>query len=162
MKPLLRVFLLTFVIINSFAAPRIAMAVLPGEMLDDPILEARARSISLGLRCLVCRNQSIDDSNASLARDLRILLRERISNGDSDEAAINYLVDRYGAYILLKPPVTSQTLLLWIGPLLLLLSAIIGFAVMFRKKSHDSVSKITALTREERKILNAVIKREDI
>ena len=97
------------------------LAVQPDEILDDPVLEARARELSKGLRCLVCRNESIDDSNAGLARDLRLLVRERLVAGDSNEAAIDYIVDRYGEYVLLKPTNNGSNMLLWIaGPLMLL------------------------------------------
>lgn len=93
-----------------------AHAVEPGEMLANPALESRAREISSGLRCLVCQNQSIDDSEAPLAHDLRVLVRERISAGDSDAQVRDYLVARYGPYILLKPPVSLATILLWLTP----------------------------------------------
>ncbi|HRX04273.1 MAG TPA: cytochrome c-type biogenesis protein CcmH, partial [Anaerolineae bacterium] len=89
---------------------------MPDEVLADPALEARARTLSQDLRCLVCQNQSIDDSNAPLARDLRIIVRERLSAGDTDKQVIDYLVTRYGNYVLLKPPLQADTLLLWIGP----------------------------------------------
>jgi len=99
-------------------------AVQPDEVLDDPALEARARELSQGLRCLVCRNESIDESNASLARDLRILLRERLVAGDSDEEAVDFIVDRYGEYVLLNPQATGANWLLWgAGPLMLLLAS---------------------------------------
>lgn len=98
-----------------------AAAVQPDEVLDDPALEARARALSENVRCLVCRNESIDESNADLARDLRLLVRERLVAGDSDAEVIDYLVDRYGEYVLLNPPATGSTLLLWGAPLLLLL-----------------------------------------
>jgi len=97
-----------------------AGAVQPGEQLADPALEARARDISAGLRCLVCQNQSIDDSDAPLARDLRLLVRERIAAGDSDPEVQEYLVARYGDFILLQPPVRAGTLLLWLTPVLVL------------------------------------------
>ncbi len=100
-----------------------ALAVEPDEILDDPALEARARKISAGLRCLVCQNQSIDDSNAPLAKDLRILVRERLKAGDSDDQVIAFIVDRYGEFVLLRPPFGLHTLLLWLGPLLLLVLA---------------------------------------
>lgn len=103
-----------------------SLAVMPDEMLADPGLEARARKLSTELRCVVCQNQSIDDSNAPLAHDLRVLLRERLSAGDSDRQAIDYLVARYGNFVLLKPPMQLNTLLLWIGPLLILIVAAIG------------------------------------
>ena len=89
-------------------------------MLADPVLEERARGIGKILRCLVCQNQSIDDSNADLARDLRVLVRRRLVAGDSDEQAVKFIVDRYGDFVLLKPPLRSDTLLLWFGPALLL------------------------------------------
>src|SRR5579859_3377583 len=98
-----------------------AWAVQPDEMLADPKLEARARAISRDLRCLVCQNQSIDDSDAELARDLRLLLRERLKAGDSDQQARQFLVDRYGDYVLLKPPFKTATLALWLGTPVLLL-----------------------------------------
>ncbi len=97
------------------------VALSPDEILPDPVLEQRARDISTGLRCLVCQNQSIDDSDADLARDLRILVRERLVAGDSDEAVRQFLVDRYGEYVLLNPRLNNHTILLWIaGPALLL------------------------------------------
>ena len=98
-------------------------ALQPDEVLKDPALEARARGLSAELRCLVCQNQSIDDSDAPLAKDLRILVRERLTAGDSDEAVLAYIVQRYGDFVLLKPPVNSHTLLLWLAPLMVLLGA---------------------------------------
>ena len=97
-----------------------AHAVQPGEMLQDPKLEARARELSAGLRCLVCQNQSIDDSDAPLAKDLRLLVRERLKAGESDAAVTAYIVDRYGEYVLLRPPFAWHTLLLWLLPALVL------------------------------------------
>jgi len=104
-----------------------ALAVQPDEVLADPALEARARALSAELRCMVCQNQSIDDSDAPLARDLRILLRERLSAGDSDGAVVDFLVDRYGEFILLKPRLTWRTLLLWAAaPGVLAVAAIVA------------------------------------
>jgi cytochrome c-type biogenesis protein CcmH len=100
-----------------------AQAVQPNEVLKDPVLEKRARNLSTGLRCLVCQNESIDDSNAPLARDLRLLVRERLQSGDSDQQIIDFLVARYGQYVLLKPPFQAQTLLLYATPFLVLLMA---------------------------------------
>jgi cytochrome c-type biogenesis protein CcmH len=100
------------------------MALSPKEILDDPVLEQRARDISAGLRCLVCQNQSIDDSDADLAKDLRVLVRERLVAGDSDEAVRQYLVDRYGEYVLLNPRVNNHTILLWIAAPVLLLGGL--------------------------------------
>lgn len=101
--------------------PLTSLAVMPGEALDDPKLEERARGITKNLRCLVCQNQSIDDSNAGLAKDLRVLVRERISQGDSDDQVLDFVVDRYGDFVLLTPPFKVQTILLWSSPLILLL-----------------------------------------
>lgn len=97
-----------------------AHAVEPGEMLKDPVLEARARTLSEGLRCLVCQNESIDESHADLARDIRLLVRQRLSAGDTNDQVRDYLVARYGQFILLKPPFELQTLLLWGTPLIVL------------------------------------------
>ncbi|MBV0911552.1 cytochrome c-type biogenesis protein [Anianabacter salinae] len=113
-----------------------AMAVQPDEVLDDPALEARARDISSGLRCLVCRNESIDESNADLARDLRLLVRERLVTGDSDEQVVEFIVDRYGEYVLLNPTATGSNLVLWgAGPVLFLVALGIG-AVYVRRRSR--------------------------
>ncbi len=103
---------------GGWASPRLqpAFAVKPDEMLDDPALEARARALSEELRCLVCQNQSIDDSDAPLAHDLRVLLRERLTAGDTDEQVIDFLVARYGEFILLKPRFNGHTWLLWLVP----------------------------------------------
>lgn len=102
------------------ALPGPVAAVEPNEVLADAKLETRARALSAQLRCLVCQNQSIDDSNAPLARDLRLLVRERLTSGDSDEAVKEFIVNRYGTFVLLKPPLAPATALLWLGPLLLL------------------------------------------
>jgi len=112
-------------------------AVQPDEVLDDPVLEARARELSKGLRCLVCRNENIDESNAKLARDLRLLVRERLLAGDSDAKAVAFIVDRYGEYVLLKPSTGGANLLLWIaGPVMLLFAlGIVGYATAQRRKS---------------------------
>ena len=114
------------------AAP--ARAVEPGERLSDPTLEARARALSGELRCLVCQNESIDDSAAPLVHDLRVLLRERIALGDSDAAAVKFLTDRYGDFVLLKPPVKPATYVLWFGPAGLLLIAAAGSLVYLRRR----------------------------
>lgn len=110
-------------------------ALSPDEILPDPVLEQRARDISAGLRCLVCQNQSIDDSDADLAKDLRVLVRERLVAGDSDEAVRQYLVDRYGEYVLLNPRLGGHTLLLWIAaPALLLAGLGTLFVVGWRRR----------------------------
>jgi cytochrome c-type biogenesis protein CcmH len=116
-----------------------ALAVQPDEMLKDPGLEARARTLSAELRCLVCQNQSIDDSDAPLARDLRILIRERLSEGDSDQEALDFIVARYGEFVLLKPRLTFRTLLLWLGPFAILL---LGALFLWRRRSGDAQAEL--------------------
>lgn len=111
-----------------------AHAVLPNEQLTDPKLEARARAISEELRCVVCQNQTIDDSDADLAHDLRVLLRERLLKGDTDEQAKAFIVKRYGSYVLLKPPFRAETLLLWLGPLLVLIAGGTGAALYVARR----------------------------
>lgn len=109
-------------------------ALSPDEILPDPVLEQRARDISAGLRCLVCQNQSIDDSDADLAKDLRVLVRERLVKGDSDEAVRQFLVDRYGEYVLLNPRLGGHTILLWIAAPVLLLGGLGTLFVLGRRK----------------------------
>lgn len=122
-------------ILALMLAPLAAAAVQPDEMLSDPALEDRARELSKGLRCLVCRNESIDESNADLARDLRLLVRERLVEGDSDTEVIAFVVDRFGEYVLLKPQTDGSNLILWIaGPVLLVL-AVLGAGVYIRRRS---------------------------
>ena len=119
-------------ILMLLAAP--AMAVEPGEILDDPVLEQRARDLSQGLRCPVCRNESIDESNAALAKELRILLRERISAGDTDQEAVDFIVARYGEFVLLRPDRSGANIVLWAAaPVLLLLALGIGWTAIRRK-----------------------------
>ena len=129
-----------------------ARAVLPGEQLADPKLEARARHIGAQLRCLVCQNQSIDDSDAVLAGDLRVLLRERLRAGDTDRQAIDFIVQRYGHYVLLNPPFEPQTLLLWLGPALVLLGGGVWVAMMARGRA-GAVEAVPPLSSEERQEL---------
>lgn len=118
-----------------------AHAVQPDEMLSDAALEKRARHISAGLRCLVCQNQSIDDSDAPLARDLRLIVRERITAGDSDSAVVDFIVARYGDYVLLRPPFKTHTVILWASPLLLLLAGIwLGRKVMRPAANGDGIT----------------------
>ncbi|MCV9943582.1 MULTISPECIES: cytochrome c-type biogenesis protein [unclassified Rhizobium] len=125
--------------------PMSAFAVNPDEVLADPALEARARALSAELRCMVCQNQSIDDSNADLAKDLRLLVRERIADGDSDEAVLTYIVSRYGEFVLLKPRVSMKTVLLWGAPVLLVLAGGLSLLVFARKRAGKPTgSKLTA------------------
>lgn len=135
------------------AAP--AFAVNPDEMLDNPALEARARDISKGLRCLVCRNQSIDDSNATIARDMRILLRERLAAGDTNDEVVAYFVDRFGDFVLLKPPVQANTYLLWIGPLLILAAAAGGFTLYLKRRPTETA--IEPLTDEDKMLARQLL-----
>ena len=113
-------------------APLPALAVNPDEILADPVLEERARNLSVNLRCMVCQNQSIDDSNAELARDLRVLVRQRLQQGDTDEQVIDYVVSRYGEFVLLKPRLSMRTVLLWTAPAALLLIGGIVLVLMAR------------------------------
>jgi cytochrome c-type biogenesis protein CcmH len=140
-----------------------AYAVQPDEIMSDPAKEARARDLSRELRCMVCQNQSIDDSEAPLARDLRLLVRERIAAGDSDAQVIDFLVARYGEFVLLKPRVNQHTLLLWLVPPLALLGG--GFALWRysrrRPKSADAGDESAAqLTAEEKARLERLMAAE--
>jgi len=117
-----------------------AQAVEPSEVLDDPVLEERARDISAGLRCLVCQNQSIDDSNAQLAKDLRILVRDRLVEGDSNDEVMDYVVSRYGDFVLLKPPMQASTYVLWFGPVLIVVLAIIAYIAVFRRREPSTAT----------------------
>ena len=128
----LRILITAFIVTAILAG--FAAAVEPDEMLGDPVLEQRARDISRNLRCLVCQNQSIDDSDADLARDLRLIVRQRLVAGDSDEAVLQYVVDRYGDYVLLRPPMKATTYALWFGPLALLLIGGGGLAIALRRR----------------------------
>ncbi len=134
-----------------------AFAVLPDEVLEDPALEARARELSRGLRCLVCRNESIDESNAELARDLRLLVRERLVAGDSNAEVIDFVVERYGEYVLLKPLAGGSNWLLWAaGPVMLLLAAGVGF-VYLRGRRDAPMTQETALTQDEQDRLRKIL-----
>ena len=156
-----RVITLLIVAIITFSAVMTpSLAVQPDEILADSAMEGRARAMSAQLRCLVCQNQSIDDSNAPLARDLRLLVRERLKAGDSDSAVMDYVVARYGEFVLLKPPFNAATLLLWLTPLLALLAA--GWLVRSSMPGNNrGASRQSAeLTAEERKKLAEVLERE--
>lgn len=144
--------ILTVLTISLFASlwSGTAWAVQPDEILADPKLESRARSIGKELRCLVCQNESIDDSNADLAHDLRVLVRQRLLAGDSDAQVKDYVVARYGNYVLLKPPFDSETYLLWFGPLILLGMAGSAAVVFIR---HHRMAPPVPLSEEERRRL---------
>ena len=136
-----------------------SFAVEPDEILDDPVLEERARDLSAELRCLVCRNESIDESNAELARDLRLLVRERLMAGDTDDEVIAFLVERYGEYVLLRPSTSGSSILLWLaGPLMLLIAVGVGIGyIRGRKLATDPVE---ALSAEDQARLKALLKDE--
>jgi cytochrome c-type biogenesis protein CcmH len=133
-----------------------AFALQPDEVLKDPALESRAREISAELRCLVCQNQSIDDSDAQLARDLRLLVRERLVAGDTDEEVRDYLVQRYGEFVLLKPTFRAHNLLLWLTPVLVLALGALGAYAASRRRPQPPA----ALDDEERKALDALLDRD--
>lgn len=155
--PLLAILLgLLAVALVAVAPP--ARAVQPSEMLADPVLEKRARDLSAGLRCMVCQNESIDESHAPLARDLRVLVRERIAAGDTDEQVIDFLVSRYGNFVLLKPPLETSTILLWVTPFaVLILGGIGAFVAINRRKAARPV--VEALSAAEQARLEDVLKR---
>jgi cytochrome c-type biogenesis protein CcmH len=148
-----RVVLIALTLAAGFASGP-AHAVRPDEMLSDPGLEARAREVGRELRCLVCRNQSIDDSDADLAHDLRVLVRERIVAGDSDDRVIAYVRARYGDFVLLRPPFELGTLLLWGGPLLILIFGGVALARFYRRPREGAVAPLSA---DERRRLAAVL-----
>ena len=135
-----------------------AFAVNPDEVLDDPALEARARALSAQLRCMVGQNQSIDDSNAELARDLRLLVRDRLKNGDSDAAVIDYVVSRYGEFVLLNPRLRGETLLLWGAPIVLFLAGATAMVLFVRKRGGKPTG--TPLSEAERAELERALKRD--
>jgi len=146
---------LAAIVALSFAAP--ALAVLPEEMLPDPALEARARALSVELRCQVCQNQNIDDSNAPLAADLRRLVRERLVSGDSDAQVLTYLVQRYGDYVLMRPPVRPSTWPLWFGPAVILLVAAASL-VLFLRRRRVAEAPVQLAAEEERRV-NDILER---
>ena len=141
-------------LIALWSAP--SWAVIAGEELDDPVLEARAREISKELRCLVCQNQSIDDSNAGLAKDLRALVRERLVAGDSDSQVTAYVVARYGDFVLLRPPFKASTYALWLGPAVILVLAFFGAGTYMRRQSRH-VAEAAPLDDEERRRLDSLL-----
>ena len=130
--PQLTGYLAAFLLI--FGELQHAQAVNPTEMLGNDLLEKRARHISKDIRCVVCQNQSIDDSDAPLARDLRVLIRQRLVEGDTDQEVISYLVSRYGDFVLLTPPVKGATLFLWFGPVVFALLGMLGLVLYFRRQ----------------------------
>ena len=149
--------LIIVVLMALLALPHAARAVQPDEILKDPALEGRARALSQELRCMVCQNQSIDDSDAPLARDLRLLVRERLQKGDTDKQVLDFLVDRYGNFVLLKPPVEPQTLLLWgLSPLALIIG--IGALVVMARRRRAVTLDTAGLNADEQRRLDTLVK----
>ena len=153
-------YLILFLGLLVFASP--VSAVDPSEMLSNSLMETRAREISKGLRCVVCQNQSIDDSDAALARDLRVLVRERLVAGDSDNEVVEYVVSRYGDFVLLKPPFKGATLVLWGGPVLFVLIAFFAGLGFYRRQRRGAPSKpaAVALSKTERARLNDLLDKD--
>lgn len=151
---------LVLVLALVLAAPPV-VAVEPSEKLADPQEEARARELSEEIRCLVCQNQSIDESNAELAKDMRVLVRERIEAGDSNKEIKAYLTERYGDFVLLKPPMKPETYVLWYGPAVIVALGAIGVAVFFLRRRRVSSPRASTLSAEEQQRLNAILKERD-
>lgn len=139
----------------AILTPLSAFAVNPDEVLSDPALEARARTISAELRCMVCQNQSIDDSNADLARDLRLLVRKRLGDGDTDQQVVDYIVSRYGEFVLLTPRFTEKTIILWGAPVALFVVGGFALVVYARRRAGKPTGK--ALTPEEEAQLDKIL-----
>ena len=152
---------LRIILLALSMAPGLANAVTPDEMLKNPVLETRARHLSQELRCMVCQNQSIDDSEAPLAKDLRVLVRERLKAGDSDRQVLDFLVARYGVFVLLKPPLEFQTLLLWgLTPAVLLIG--IGVLLIMARRRRTVVVEQVALSPEEQRRIADLTSRDAI
>jgi len=139
----------------SLASP--ALSVQPDEILDDPVLESRARDISAGLRCLVCRNESIDESNADLARDMRILVRERLVAGDSNTEAVEFIVERYGEYVLLRPTTDGANVILWIAAPVLFILALGGAGLYLRQRANAPEPEKDKLSTEDQARLKKLL-----
>ena len=152
---------LAFICLMGLAMPLAisspAHAVNPDEMLSNPVLEERARDISQELRCLVCQNQSIDDSDAELAHDLRVLVRERLVAGDTNEEVIDYIVARYSDYVLLNPPLKPETYVLWASPIVLAILALLAVAAFYRRKQREAAAKPDTLSSDEETRLNEIL-----
>ena len=152
---------LFLILLAPALASSIARAVEPDEVLSDSALEARARHLSVELRCLVCQNQSIDDSNAPLAKDLRLLVRERLVAGDSDDAVLDFVVARYGSFVLLKPLLAQETVLLWTAPLVLLVGIGAGILLRLRQRAVREAAAVDKLSPQESERLRKVLKTGD-
>jgi len=154
--------------LTLMTVPLSVQAVEPNEVLRDPGLETRAREVGKELRCVVCQNQSIDDSNSELAGDMRVLVRERITAGDSNQQVIDYMVDRYGDYVLLDPPFKAQTLVLWGGPGVIAAFGLLWVVMLFRRRTKAdgtqevvSGAKVDPLSDKERRRLNKLLKEDN-
>lgn len=147
---------LVIALVLAAIASSSSLAVQPEEMLKDPKLEARARELSRELRCMVCQNQSIDESEAPLARDLRLLVRERLTKGDTDQQVLDFLVVRYGEFVLLKPPLESRTIILWALPPVALLAGAVGLFFAVRRRRTVQLEPAT-LSIEERRRLSTLV-----
>jgi cytochrome c-type biogenesis protein CcmH len=145
----------------SITAPTAAHAVEPSERLANPVLEAQARAISQQLRCLVCQNESIDESGAGLAHDIRVFLRERLIAGDTSAQAMEAVVSRYGSFVLLKPPVEPATYVLWYGPAVLVLVGLLG-AIVWLRRRQSAVSDAVPLSPEEARRLDGLMRENDV
>ncbi len=143
-------------VIMAFAIP--AIAVQPDEILDDPALENRARDISAGLRCLVCRNESIDESNADLARDMRLLVRERLVEGDTDGEVLSFIVERYGEYVLLRPTTEGANIILWIAAPVMFALALLSAGLYLRRRDTAPEPEGATLSESDKKRLKELLK----
>jgi len=154
--------------IFALALPMAAHAIEPSEIIADPVLEARAREVAKDLRCVVCQNQSIDDSNAELAGDMRVLVRDRILAGDSNEQVLAYMVDRYGDYVLLNPPFKTSTYVLWFGPPVIGVLGLFWVVSFYRRRTTDGDEAVQAssqtapLSDKERKRIDALLKDDNV
>jgi cytochrome c-type biogenesis protein CcmH len=159
-----RLLSLIVLVLTLVLLPKLCHAVQPDEIMSDPKLEARTRALSQQLRCMVCQNQSIDDSDAPLARDLRLLVRERIAHGDSDKQVMDFLVARYGPFVLLKPPLNEHTMLLWFLPPLVLAGGAIALVLYARRRGNRtgaaSQNEAAPLTSEEQTEVSRIMGRE--
>ena len=148
----------TLLMVLAIAAGSPSWAVQPDEILDDPVLESRARDISAGLRCLVCRNESIDESNADLARDMRLLVRERLVEGDTNEQAVAFIVDRYGEYVLLRPTTDGANIILWVAAPVMFLIALGSALVYLRRRDTAPEADKDGLSADENRRLQELLK----
>ena len=154
-----RIRALSLVALSCLIYSQPIMAVEPNERLADPLLEERARMLSQNIRCLVCQNQSIDDSNATLAKDLRALVREKLTAGATNDEIFDFLVDRYGDFILLNPPFKASTYVLWYGPLIFLIAGLLMTVLMMKKNKRRASEK--PLSQEERVSLSKLLEQKD-